>query len=607
MLSKSKFIYISLLIALILTLTVAVPANALSVSEYFSISYNSQFSKTSVLPGEAFTATVSGTAVCIKTLPFYLEIVTDIRITGEIVAVGQSGNKIILNPKYILNIAPFPTHAGENTSASQTLNLTFSESTPVGNYTIMGVVDKVEGKAVLWGDVTQYLPDNQKSQSFGTVNVSSSNSGGGGGFGGGGGGGGGATAPVVSTDPNTVELSKDDPLINYLTSENKITRNVYLNSSGADCQLYIDRGTTAVFPTGAQPNISLDYTPNVQSANGNYWLPDSNFKLLPSGVTFNPPLKMTVYLSTITLPSNLSYKNLLIGRLNEQTQVWERIPCTFDADKLTLTASIEHFSFYSVIGYTAPASFELSNLSVYPDPPMIGAKITARFNVSNTGDLQGSYTADLIVDGHNKGQKVVTLEGKSSQSVDIDFFMDSAGSYSLQVGSLKQNLIVQSLNPATVSTTPAATPAATSETNPTVAPTSQAATKTPAPAEYYYSYISLSQSQIESGKSISVITSINNSGEIAGNCKVVLKVDGNIHENRDVYISAGDAQKVTFNLQLDAAGKHTISIGDQNAVLTVTPGEKKLSLLWLIPVIIAVIAAAGVLGISFIRKRNKAH
>lgn len=598
MIRNTVKIFIIILLVLVLMTTWVVPVSALSISEYFSINYQTQFSKTSILPGEAFTATVSGTAVCIKNLTFPYDVVSEVQITGKIVATGQTGNDIVLNSSYILNIKPFPKTAGESASASQTLNLNFPAGTPEGNYNITGVLIKGEAKAVIWLDVTSFLP---VSQSFGTVTVATSVSGGGGGgfSGGGGGAGGGSAAPVIS-DPDTIALSKDDPLINYLTSDNKITRNVYLDSADSDCRIFVDKATTMTFPQGTQPSLSVEYSPNIVENNNNYWLPENNFKFSPGGVTFNPPLKLTIYLSSLTLPSNISYKNLVIGRLNEQTGIWEQIPCKFDSDKLALTANLEHFSHYSVIAYISPANFELSNMSIYPEDPITGAKVTARFTVSNTGDLQGAYTANLFVDGHDKGQKVVTLDGRSSQTVDMEFFMDAAGSYSLSVGNLTQTLVIKSLVP--VTTTPAAATKPSAVATPVITP--DAPTKVLAPAEFHYRYISLNQSQIKSGQPLIVDASIFNSGEESGNCHVILKLDGLAEDSRDITLAGGETQKLSFTLQVSSEGKHTISIGDQNATLNVVEPVKSISILWLIPIVVTVCLAVVIIIIVSLRKRK---
>ena len=46
------------------------PVAALDPFEYFSVNYSSTVSRNEVIPGQSFDITVTGTAVCIKDLPF---------------------------------------------------------------------------------------------------------------------------------------------------------------------------------------------------------------------------------------------------------------------------------------------------------------------------------------------------------------------------------------------------------------------------------------------------------------------------------------------------------------------------------------------------------
>ena len=147
----------------------AVPVSALSLGEFFSLSYTGDFSKTTVAANEQFSVTVTGTAVCTKDFEFPYDVVSEVKTTGRIVAYPQSGgNSIVLNSGYTLDIQPAPTKAGESAEDSQTLNLKFPAGTPDGIYQITGELIRAQAKAVVWLDVTQYLP---ASKSMGTLTV----------------------------------------------------------------------------------------------------------------------------------------------------------------------------------------------------------------------------------------------------------------------------------------------------------------------------------------------------------------------------------------------------------------------------------------------------
>jgi len=164
---KLQRILIALLLPICGFLSSAQPVRALSVSEFFSISYSAEFSTTTISEDSPFSVTVTGSAVCIRDLTTPYNLVSEARLTGSIIAINQStGKSLTLNPGYTLNIAPFPRTAGESTRSSTRLDLQFPSGTAPGEYAVEGRLIEGKVKAVVWLTVTGYLPS---SKTLGTL------------------------------------------------------------------------------------------------------------------------------------------------------------------------------------------------------------------------------------------------------------------------------------------------------------------------------------------------------------------------------------------------------------------------------------------------------
>ncbi|AKG53546.1 hypothetical protein DGWBC_0883 [Dehalogenimonas sp. WBC-2] len=141
------------------------PVHALNPFDYFSVEYHSFVSKSQVLTNQTFDVTVTGTAICIKDLPFSPG---NAIVSGRIVAIHENGTSYILDSNYTVGLGGFPTKAGQSVQASETVSITFSSSYPLGHYTLRGELIQAKVQMVVWFDVSSYLPP---SQDFGTIDL----------------------------------------------------------------------------------------------------------------------------------------------------------------------------------------------------------------------------------------------------------------------------------------------------------------------------------------------------------------------------------------------------------------------------------------------------
>ena len=150
-----------LILAVSIWLISPLPAAALSVAEYFHLSYDPvNFSKNEINGSEAFHATIIGRATCSKDLPVSASEAT---ITSCIIAEHKvTGTSVTLNSSYTITIKPFPSKEGDTIEINQVVPLTFPAQAESGDYNIIGKLIKAKVKvAFIWGDVSEYLPEEQ--------------------------------------------------------------------------------------------------------------------------------------------------------------------------------------------------------------------------------------------------------------------------------------------------------------------------------------------------------------------------------------------------------------------------------------------------------------
>ena len=153
---------------------------------------------------------------------------------------------------------------------------------------------------------------------------------------------------------------------------------------------------------------------------------------------------------------------------------------------------MSHFTAFTVLAYTSPANLEVSAFSLSPSVVNTGESVTIRATITNDGDLAGSYTATLKINGKAAETKEVNVAGHNSQEAIFIVTQETAGTYEVSLGSASGTFSVSETAaeaPAVLpeSPEPEPTPAETTLTTPEGEPavseeTAPAAAIEPAPS-----------------------------------------------------------------------------------------------------------------------------
>ena len=93
-----------------------------------------------------------------------------------------------------------------------------------------------------------------------------------------------------------------------------------------------------------------------------------------------------------------------------------------------------------------PAEFEVTSFEIIPNPVRVGGETSVILIVKNAGDLAGTYSTTLLVDGVAGETWEVALVGGATEMMSYSLSKDTPGSYSIQIGGKEATLeVVQPL------------------------------------------------------------------------------------------------------------------------------------------------------------------
>jgi hypothetical protein len=90
------------------------------------------------------------------------------------------------------------------------------------------------------------------------------------------------------------------------------------------------------------------------------------------------------------------------------------------------------------------------------------------------------------------------------------------------------------------------------------------------PAAFTTSALTIYPREVEAGEFVTIRVDVTNTGDLAGSCDVVLKIDGVVIDTKEVILTGKTVQKVAFSVARDVAGSFTVNIDRLSGTFTVT-------------------------------------
>jgi hypothetical protein len=345
---------------------------------------------------------------------------------------------------------------------------------------------------------------------------------------GGGGGGGGGGAP---SSPGTVTFLNE-----YMNDEGLILVDAAATSEDGQIAFYLPEGTTAKNKY-EQPLLAITFKEDTAPSEP----PDDcqfvclAYEIGPTGATFDPPAFLTFSYTDAQVPDGVSEENMVVATLQDGQWV-ELIGGIVDTVDNIITVPINHLSVYTVLAYTSPACFEVADLTVTPTEASPGETITVSVKLTNTGDLTGNSEVLLALDNEVVRNQIKTLQGRSSEKIVFTIVANTIGEHRVSIRNLVATFFIK---------------------------------KPPAAAAFTVSQLKINPASINSGDKVNISVFIENTGDLEGTYPIILLVDDETMETREIDLEGGGSMMLSFSFSAYAVGEHTINIDGLQGVFEV--------------------------------------
>ena len=109
----------------------------------------------------------------------------------------------------------------------------------------------------------------------------------------------------------------------------------------------------------------------------------------------------------------------------------------------TYTISVGDKESTLVVEKPLPPEFQLSNLDINPNQADVGNNIVISAQIANIGDIQGSYNAELKIDGITIKTEQVAIPAGTARTLVFKICKCLPGTYTVTLGSLTGQFVVR--------------------------------------------------------------------------------------------------------------------------------------------------------------------
>ncbi len=268
-----------------------------------------------------------------------------------------------------------------------------------------------------------------------------------------------------------------------------------------------------------------------------------------SNLVFNPSeveVGQTVGISvTVTNTGDLQGMYTVTLKINGEVEATEEVTLAGGATETVSFTVTENTAGTYTIGVNGlqralsvlePATFKLTNLTISPSQVELGESVEISVDVKNEGDVSGTYTVTLRIDGATESTQGVTLAGGENRRVSFTVTKNEAKSYSVTVDGLTGTFSV----------------------------------RVPSP-EFEVTNLTITPAEVEVGNPVTVSCNVRNKGDAGGTYTLTLKINGITEATRDVTLAAGATETVSFTIIENTVQTYNVEVDGLTGAFTVTP------------------------------------
>src|SRR4030043_934965 len=193
-----------------------------------------------------------------------------------------------------------------------------------------------------------------------------------------------------------------------------------------------------------------------------------------------------------------------------------------------------------IVGAPKPAEFIVTALTVTPSEAEEADPVLISANITNIGDLEGTYDANLTINGVLTQTQIVSVLGNNT-SVIVEFTVieENIGDYTVELGGLTGSFKIKEAPP---------TSSNIHLSNPVVKP--------------YEGWVN---------QTITITVTANNPSSEADRLSIKFMVDDSLVETRKIDLAAGTTVTLEFSYNATTEGKHTFKLKSISGTFTIVP------------------------------------
>ena len=192
-----------------------------------------------------------------------------------------------------------------------------------------------------------------------------------------------------------------------------------------------------------------------------------------------------------------------------------------------------------LINSTPVAEFTLSNLTMSPVEADLGEPVTISVNLTNVGNAEGVYTANLTVNGVVKENQTVLLSIGESQTVEFTDSENAEGTFNVAIGDLSDHFTVKAAPPVI--------------------------------SNIILSNLVVDPYEANVGGTVKITAQAKNSGAETEKLSVKLSIDDKFVEAKLVELAPGESTTLEFTVNVTSEGRHGIKLNNLSNSFNVVP------------------------------------
>jgi len=199
-------------------------------------------------------------------------------------------------------------------------------------------------------------------------------------------------------------------------------------------------------------------------------------------------------------------------------------------------------------GAPKEAKFTVTDLAINPLEAEIGENVTISANVTNIGEVDGSYVLNLTINDVLKENQTILLTSGTSKIIELTAGENVEGNYTVKVGNLSGVFAIKAPAPTTSS--------------------------------IVLSKLFVTPYEVNVGSLVNIKVSANNPNTTSDSLSIKLAIDGVLVDSKTLQLNAGENSVVEFSVNSTSEGSHSVKIGPlSNSFKTVPMGMHTLSIL----------------------------